>query len=365
MQRDTAYGGFLKDPMHKNCYFCYYMMYIHPAQDGRAIVSTCCQHAFRRENRIVVGKGIAQTWNSSYFQFQRFLVSRQSRAMCWGADCAHAPAKIVEEAVAEKDVAEAISRKDLALQYPPRYLYLVPSVECNQQCYYCYCYNGNRKSSMRAFSIQESLMEEVRRDIIPGIDYVILSGGEPFFATESIRFMDWFLEAYPQKKLLVFTNGTFLDRFGIERLMKPTIKLRISLPAMREDVYRAVTGTDNFSRVMRNLREVLHWNAAHIILYFVLSRQSASDLDDFCSFVEQNPAIRAGLIQPNYYAGRSFHALMRKSQKRYAHIGNRLIFIYRNQDILQRGLRAFYNPVHTLRYGWWAAVERCRAGKEV
>lgn len=273
--------------------------------------------------------------------------------MCWGADCAHAPAKIVEEAVAEESVSEALEEKRQILGYLPRYLYLVPSVRCNQRCYYCYCYNGHRGKSERSFFLSDHLMEELKRDIIPVADYVILSGGEPFAAPESVGFIEWLIQTHPKKRLLIFTNGSLIHRFGIERLMRPTIKLRISLPAMSENVYRAVTGTDNFQQVMRNLKDALQCNAAHIIVYFVLSKESVKDLEAFCSFIEQHPAIKVGLIQPNYYSGWFFHKRMRTVQKKYEHIKHRLIFIFRNQDMIQRCLRAFYNPVHTLRYAWW------------
>ena len=344
------------------CFYSYYIMFIHPTREGKALVSTCSNNFFRYENRVIVDADISAAWNAPQFRFQRSLLLKGSWQACWGAECAYRPTTFDDHYIADPEVKEHIRSGKTRLAYLPKALYLVPTMVCNQSCYYCYCFRGKRHKHCRTAQLREGLLREIEEILIPAADIVVLSGGEPFFSEVGVKLIRHIIEKYPRKKLYVFTNGVFLDAFGLETIMAHNFLLRVSLPGMSELSYMQVTGTRNYGRVRANIESLLRSGFQGMELTFVLSKESFREIDDFCRFVELNPGIRHALVEPNYFESRRFHRHMSEYEKRYGHLSARIDFDYRNKDLSGRVLRALYNPLHTIAFRSWSLREEKGTG---
>lgn len=338
--------------MDRNCYYSYYLMEISPLKDNRALVSTCFSNTFRPENRLTIEKDIKDTWNSRQFQFQRKLLLRKDWSFCLGSDCFTGPSdETIKRLVNEEEVKNAIAEGKTRLNYLPKMIIMAISFACNNNCYFC---NNPKKTPRKEFKVTQlgdNLLKEIKEEIIPFVEQVTLTGGEPFLANP--EFIDWFISHHQEKILTVVTNGTLLHRFGLEKIIQHHIGLIISFYAMNKKTYREVTGTNNFAAMFDNTNELMRLGYKHMRLVFTLCRRSIADLDEFCQFVLKNrDNIREAIVQNDCFEGEESHRQMRKLEFKYSPLfpDNKLIFKYRNQGVLHRVIRRFYNPCYSLRY---------------
>lgn len=349
--------------MREQCYYPYFMFFINPTRDGKALVSTCCNNFFRRENAVVVDKCLLDTWNSLQFQFQRALLSHQDWSHCLGADCAYIPYDHGDTYGTASDVRDAILDKKIEISYFPKKLFLVPTLQCNNHCYFCYCrqYRLRGKSSYTKFNLSAALLREIRERVIPVVDAITLSGGEAFYAPDSLDIIESVSARYPEKALNVFTNGTLLHRFGIKKIISHNIGLRVSFYGMNPKTYVNVTGTDQFEQMYDNVRSLLSEGYGNISAIYVLSDKTACDVESFCAFVASMPTLKYGLVHTNFYEGKKYHPLMRMLSKKYVALSDRLIFDERDEHVSAMFVRRFYDPLHSLRYGIWKLRQKHHA----
>ncbi|MBL7196943.1 MAG: radical SAM protein [Candidatus Omnitrophica bacterium] len=326
------------------CYRSYYRIAIAPVKDGKAKVSTCYGNAFLSKNQLVVDKNLKDTWNSREFQFQRSLLLRKDWSFCRGAMCHVNP--FSQEAIASKsrDVTDTVAKNKIKLDYFAKILELSISYACNNRCFSCY--QAIKKVD---HCLTSNLVQELKMDIVPFADHVILSGGEPFFAAESLEFINWMISSYPRKKFSVNTNGVLLDRFGLEKLVKNNVYLVVTFYAMSPETYKAATGSDCFENVLGNVNKLINMNYEAMQLYFLVSSVSFKEIEKFCDFVEENKQVKAVVIN-NCYEGGRYWTLMRQFEQKYARISARLKFQCLRETFLQMTLRKLYAPIHSLRY---------------
>lgn len=120
---------------------------------------------------------------------------------------------------------------------------------CNQKCEHCSNGGGNKKGVLRLKLLKEILKWH------PG--YIVLTGGEPFLHPEIDEII------YQVKSdnafLRICTNGTLLSaKINIDFLeaMDENDIIQISFDAADKETYAKMRGSDNFEKVLTNIRSI-------------------------------------------------------------------------------------------------------------
>jgi len=327
------------------CYQCYYAFWVEPLKDGKARISTCYKNIFRPENYVIAEHNIKDAWNSRQFQFQRALASKGDWSFCQGASCL--TRDYIDFLDKDSIIKEYASKGVRKLDSFAKLLIISPSFTCNNMCYFCF-QAKERKQGLN-YELKDNIIEEIKRDIVPLVDWVVVSGGEPFFAGKNKDFIEWVIKNYPEKNIQIITNGTLIREFGIKKIIDNKIKIRVTLYGMNKQTYKNVTGRDSFDLVFSAVNELLKLNYNNLSLVFLVSSKTIMDLGEFCSFVENNRNLKA-IIQNDIFEGKKFWGEMKKLESEYSGLSQRLIFDYRNEAFFKKALRRMLNILYSLKY---------------
>ena len=165
----------------------------------------------------------------------------------------------------------------------PKDLYLEATSRCNLRCKGCILFNGGWEPQ-RDLSLIELIMI---CDQLPVLSRVALHGiGEPLLNDE----LPGMIRYLKDRKASVFlnSNGTLLnERRGNQLLDAGLDELRISLDAASPAGYKAVRNSDEFHRVVANVRafskhiKSMHLPCPKLSLWFLGTRENISELPDF------------------------------------------------------------------------------------
>ncbi|MDP3918517.1 MAG: radical SAM protein, partial [Nanoarchaeota archaeon] len=117
--------------------------------------------------------------------------------------------------------------------------------DCNHSCFYCY--NPNDLKSQGKLSDNEWL------DIVSslsGFTQIILTGGEPFVRKDLVFEI---LGSNPNLPLSINSNLSLLNQEDLERLVKHSPFMLVSVPSINPETYKQITGKDNLERTLDNL----------------------------------------------------------------------------------------------------------------
>lgn len=329
-----------------NCYRCYYFMGVMPQSPGKALVFDCCANMFRPWNRLVVKQGLRQAWNSREFRFQRSRVSRSDWSFCRGASCQQY--HFISESLftEEPSVKRAMEKKEPALDYGPRVLFLIPSFSCNNACSFC-CFSARRKSK-ESLELSPAVCREIKDELIPEAGWVIVSGGEPFLSPRGTDFIEQASESR-DKRCIVMTNAALLHKFGLEKIVNRNIMLKVSLYALSAPAYRRICRSDNFDAAFGNINALLERGYRGLELNFVLSRDSLGELEGFCGFIKDNPSLRA-VVYVDFFRTRECCGTALAVQRNFSSISDRLKFVFHEEGLAKRLFRRLYDPYLSLQY---------------
>ncbi|HSV97857.1 MAG TPA: GTP 3',8-cyclase MoaA [Spirochaetota bacterium] len=170
--------------------------------------------------------------------------------------------------------------------YNRRLDYLRVSVtdKCNLRCIYCMPPGG-----VEFLPHEEVLRIEEFIHLIGvfagfGVRKVRFTGGEPLVRKGFMAIVEQVRRNHPDMELCLTTNGILLDealdglrRFGVR-------KLNISLDTMSAERYRAITGRDEFDRVIGNIARAIGSRFFDLKINMVLHEESLVELDDYIKF---------------------------------------------------------------------------------
>ena len=163
----------------------------------------------------------------------------------------------------------------------PVTIVIEPTDRCNLQCPGCYAKSGRDGSDMS----YEHLVRVVEEAIGMGVTLITISGGEPFLRERQDQVISRLANKFPDRGLLVYTNGTLIDE-EIARRIGETGNV---FPAISVEGFEAQTdarrGTGTYSKT-RCAREVLAKYDVMTGFSATVTRQNA---DGICSdeFIER------------------------------------------------------------------------------
>jgi len=164
---------------------------------------------------------------------------------------------------------------------------------CNAKCRYCgvQCW----PEAVRNFDMRSEILYEYCKPLYEQIKILLLTGGDPLIAKESMPFCSFISENYPQITLYLETNGIdFTEKWqqlSIDNLMK----IHISVNASNENIY--VKGCwdgdagrkayQKFTQNIRNYMTLLRKNGLELFapdVSMVINKDTAHDIRDFVKY---------------------------------------------------------------------------------
>ena len=149
-----------------------------------------------------------------------------------------------------------------AIEKRPWNIHLELSNICNSNCVFCaYQYMTRPKTIMSDAIFNKSLDDYC--DIGGGIVMLEVVVGEP---TTDNMFLERIRKVRARKEVTsieTITNGILLHKYNMKELVNSGIsKIKISIPAFREDIYIQVYRNPNYAKVKENVRSLLEANMA-------------------------------------------------------------------------------------------------------
>ena len=130
--------------------------------------------------------------------------------------------------------------------YPPGFLVISPTMQCNLHCFGCYAGSYAREAELPLETIHQALDEAKEM----GMYFCVVSGGEPFFKKD---IFDIF-EQHRDMIFHIYTHGGLIDQALAERIARcGNIIPAISLEGFQEDTDRR-RGPGHFERVIRAMK---------------------------------------------------------------------------------------------------------------
>ena len=165
----------------------------------------------------------------------------------------------------------------------PQNLYLEVTNRCNLKCRACILYRGGWEPS------RDVTFDEMVRitDQLPGLEQIALHGiGEPLLNAELASMIRHLKNR--NVYVLFNSNGILIDKKRQHELITTGLdELRISLDAASPQGYRAMRNSDQFDRIVNNLKafvehlEQLHVSRPKLSLWYLGTRENIAELPDF------------------------------------------------------------------------------------
>ncbi len=136
-----------------------------------------------------------------------------------------------------------------------RLIFFVTS-RCNSKCSHCFYWkNLNAKDELSTKEVKKAA------DSLGKLDWLYLSGGEPFLRPDLIEICRYFVDKCGVKKLIIPTNGTLKKQtieFVKEISSKCRIKIHVSLDGLKDthDKIRGIECFDKSISLLKKLKEL-------------------------------------------------------------------------------------------------------------
>jgi MoaA/NifB/PqqE/SkfB family radical SAM enzyme len=130
--------------------------------------------------------------------------------------------------------------------YPPGFLVISPTMQCNLKCFGCYAGSYDRKAELPIAYIHKALDEAKEM----GMYFCVVSGGEPFFKKDIFEIF----ERHKDMIFQVYTHGGLIDEALAERIARSgNIIPAISLEGFQEETDKR-RGPGHFERVLKAMK---------------------------------------------------------------------------------------------------------------
>lgn len=145
-------------------------------------------------------------------------------------------------------------------------LEIMIATKCNLNCRYCYAHGGDYDCEAQVLTpeLAKKYLRALFTDRYTSVDVVMLFGGEPTIAPDTIRTICEFFERYSSlgliKKMPVFTmvtNGTLIDEALAQALQKYEVRVTVSVdgpPEINDKLRVDKAGNGTFAKIERGIR---------------------------------------------------------------------------------------------------------------
>ncbi|MEM4699499.1 MAG: GTP 3',8-cyclase MoaA [Candidatus Nezhaarchaeales archaeon] len=200
---------------------------------------------------------------------------------------------------------------------------------CNLKCIYCHR-EGSSEGGPEVTLPQFEVALKAARSL--GIDRVKLTGGEPLIRSDVVDFVRAAASLDGIVEVSMTTNGVLLAKLASSLADAGLKRVNVSVPSLRPERYRFITGCDLLSEVKDGLREAVDSGLDPIKLNVVVLRGVNEDeVQDFIDFASKVPAVvqfieleRLGRASSKIYD--ELHADLSSIEKWLEELASKIVF---------------------------------------
>lgn len=185
-------------------------------------------------------------------------------------------------------------KEDFILYFGPKTIRISPvNDKCTNSCPMCWrskiVVNQKDKKQIKEFDLKKY------KDILKSLPFTVsnievVGGGEPLLFPK----IEELLKEIKNKKLIgsLITNGVMLTKkISTMIVSEKWDSVRISLNAGSEKIYSLTSGSNNFKKVIENIKNLINTRGGSqfpkINLHFVIQKSNFEDIDNFINLAEK------------------------------------------------------------------------------
>ncbi|RLE83628.1 MAG: GTP 3',8-cyclase MoaA, partial [Thermoprotei archaeon] len=138
---------------------------------------------------------------------------------------------------------------------PILHLRISVTMACNYACIYCHRegeLGSKRADELKPYEIY--LVAKAASEL--GIRKFKLTGGEPLLRDDIVEVVN-LLNSLQPLDLALTTNGYFLSEYAYELKRAGLRRVNISIPSLRKEIYREITGVDGLDKVLKGVKAAI------------------------------------------------------------------------------------------------------------
>lgn len=165
---------------------------------------------------------------------------------------------------------------------------------CNLKCIHC-CIDADGIISENEDLSTEEMKCIFDKLIIWNPNYIMLSGGEPMLRKDFIELLLYLKSSY-EGKIILSTNGTFINDKNVDILAKCAYKIDISLDGVDEESCSIVRGPGVFDKVINNVKLLKNTGFEKISLSMAVSDKNKhleTEFNKLNELLGTTPLVRA------------------------------------------------------------------------
>jgi molybdenum cofactor biosynthesis protein A len=158
------------------------------------------------------------------------------------------------------------------------YLRLAVTDRCNLRCFYCMPEEGLNWLSRKELMTYEEMLQICSQLVNMGIEKIRITGGEPFVRKDIMRFLTALSTLNGLKELTITTNGVLTAPYVAELKKIGVHSVNLSLDTLDAGRFFAITGRDEFAKVMQTMDELLKHDIEVKINAVVMDGKNIQDI---------------------------------------------------------------------------------------
>ncbi|MBS7611627.1 GTP 3',8-cyclase MoaA [Candidatus Bathyarchaeota archaeon] len=140
--------------------------------------------------------------------------------------------------------------------------------KCNFNCFFCHG-EGEVNPYEREMNVDE-IFRTVRIAYSLGIRKVKLTGGEPLLRRDIVKVVSSINHVGSLEDLAITTNGFFLSELADQLKKAGLVRVNVSLPSLKPEVFKYVTGFNYLEKVLNGVEAALDVGLTPVKLNMVL-----------------------------------------------------------------------------------------------
>jgi MoaA/NifB/PqqE/SkfB family radical SAM enzyme len=171
-----------------------------------------------------------------------------------------------------------------------RTLHVILSLRCNYRCEFCFQPNFHD-------DLAERVWREALAPVYPGLDDVVLHGGEPTAVPRFVEFCDLVRSVNDTARFSLFTNGHRFAGYWPDLMLARGRFVNFSLNAATRKTYAEVNRRDNYDAVLETVRGFAgrrqeSGSAVALDFSFVITAANLAELSDFLQLAAEHDVDR-------------------------------------------------------------------------
>lgn len=173
-----------------------------------------------------------------------------------------------------------------------KYLRVSITDRCNYKCKYCSPYNSFKHIDHNRVLRYEDILYIISTLARYGLKKVRITGGEPLVRKGLPEFISEINRIKEIEEITVTTNGSLLDKCGVQLKKAGVKRINISLDSLQADKYAFITGGFDLDKIIENIKFAKKCGFNPIKINTVMIKGfNDNEILDFCEFAESTETI--------------------------------------------------------------------------